>query len=274
MNLLFDNICREIPGTFEKGMQKFLLDNIQSMLPKQIAYKDLPNLAPPYQEMWFEWTMDDHALDINPYKVGAHVRAPKNTDQGWNYTFAIFWGTKKGVQVLPYIMEFSIPPDGRVERINYKYSVLHGAAALSAAADAEVDLVFGSYVGRIMFAIGLLHCKNIIEVEKGGKNPNVKNRRHRSKGTKHYVLNIVPARNIKRTEYEQSAKGNQQRLHFRRGHFKEYTTEKPLFGKYVGVFWWEAHAAGNAEIGEIKKDYRILPMQQGGQADLIPLHFK
>lgn len=75
MNLLFDNISREIPGTLDKGMQKFLLDNIQSALPKQIVYKDIPNLAPPYQEMWFKWTTDDHAFDTNPYKVGAHVRA-------------------------------------------------------------------------------------------------------------------------------------------------------------------------------------------------------
>jgi hypothetical protein len=51
-------------------------------------------------------------------------------------------------------------------------------------------------------------------------------------------------------------------MHFRRGHFKEYTSEKPLFGKYTGAFWWEAHVAGSADIGEVRKDYRILPMQQ------------
>jgi len=38
---------------------------------------------------------------------------------------------------------------------------------------------------------------------------------------------------------------------------KTYTTEKPLFGKYVGNVWCPPHARGNKKMGVIKKDYKI-----------------
>jgi len=47
------------------------------------------------------------------------------------------------------------------------------------------------------------------------------------------------------------------RVHLCRGHMKTYTTEKPLFGKYVGNVWCPPHARGNKKMGVIKKDYKI-----------------
>jgi hypothetical protein len=46
-------------------------------------------------------------------------------------------------------------------------------------------------------------------------------------------------------------------FHFCRSHFKTYTEEKPLFGKYVGDFWWDAHARGSIKKGLVTKDYKI-----------------
>lgn len=47
------------------------------------------------------------------------------------------------------------------------------------------------------------------------------------------------------------------KLHLCRGHFKVYTAEKPLFGKYVGVFWWQPQIRGSEDRGTIVKDYRL-----------------
>ena len=45
------------------------------------------------------------------------------------------------------------------------------------------------------------------------------------------------------------------RFHLCRGHFKRYTKENPLFGKYTGLYWWAPAARGNKSKGSIVKDY-------------------
>jgi len=47
------------------------------------------------------------------------------------------------------------------------------------------------------------------------------------------------------------------RIHLRRGHFKTYTSENPLFGRITGRFWWQAHVAGRNKSGVVLKDYKI-----------------
>jgi len=47
------------------------------------------------------------------------------------------------------------------------------------------------------------------------------------------------------------------RLHFCRGHFKQYDQTKPLFGKLSGLYWWEAHLRGKNRDGVILKDYEV-----------------
>lgn len=255
MKILSSGTDELLSGLMSDKIQKFLLDNIEK--PPKIVYKDVPNMAPPYEEMWFEWA-DNGTFS----RIGVHVHVTKqNIAEGWVYWLTVHVETKQGVGTLPYVMTFSIPPSGRAATLHYQYF----PAEAELASDKLLDMLipaFGTCAGMVIFAIGLLHCKNIVQIEKGGKNPNIKNRRHRSKSTKYYVLDVIPASHVKRTKYEHPAKGSPQRIHFRRGHFKEYTSEKPLFGKYTGAFWWEAHVAGSADIGEVKKDYRILPLLQ------------
>lgn len=255
MKILSSEKDEVLSGFMSDKIQKFMLDNIER--PPKIEYKDVPNMAPPYEEMWFEWA-DNGTVS----RIGVHVHVTKqNNTEGWKYWLTVHVETQQGVGTLPYMMTFSIPPSGRAISLHYQYFPVDHALATEKLLN-TLRPVFSASAGMVIFAIGLLHCKNIVQIEKGGKNPNIKNRRHRSKGTAYRILNVIPARNIKRTEYEQPANGSSQRIHFRRGHFKEYTAEKPLLGKYVGAFWWEAHVAGSADIGEVKKDYRILPMQQ------------
>lgn len=48
------------------------------------------------------------------------------------------------------------------------------------------------------------------------------------------------------------------RIHFCRGHFKNYTPEKPLLGKYTGLYWWEPHIRGKDTSGFVDKDYEVI----------------
>jgi hypothetical protein len=49
------------------------------------------------------------------------------------------------------------------------------------------------------------------------------------------------------------------RVHLCRGHVREYTAEKPLFGKLTGRYWIEPHVRGNRDRGITRKDYRLEP---------------
>ena len=43
-----------------------------------------------------------------------------------------------------------------------------------------------------------------------------------------------------------------------KGHFKEYTKERPLFGKIAGLFWWETHLAGARREIEAQPAHPVL----------------
>jgi len=47
------------------------------------------------------------------------------------------------------------------------------------------------------------------------------------------------------------------RLHFCRGHIKNFTEEKPLFGKVTGPVWWQPQIRGNKKRGAVLKDYQV-----------------
>lgn len=47
------------------------------------------------------------------------------------------------------------------------------------------------------------------------------------------------------------------RIHLMRGHFKTFTDEKPLFGKYTGRFWWQPAVRGQNKDGVVMKDYEV-----------------
>lgn len=45
-------------------------------------------------------------------------------------------------------------------------------------------------------------------------------------------------------------------LHLCRGHFKCYTKEKPLLGRFTGTYWWSPHVRGDKKYGEVHKTYK------------------
>jgi hypothetical protein len=47
------------------------------------------------------------------------------------------------------------------------------------------------------------------------------------------------------------------RVHLCKGHFKTYTKDNPLFGKYIGLYWWQPHVRGNIKKGVVVKDYKL-----------------
>ena len=58
--------------------------------------------------------------------------------------------------------------------------------------------------------------------------------------------------------------GEKLRGHIARGHWKNYTEDKPLFGKLVGTYWWESQFRGSKKKGVVIKDYELEPKKEGG----------
>ena len=116
------------------------------------------------------------------------------------------------------------------------------------------------FVQPVLHGLALLNCKNVVVVERGGPpSSSIKRNRHHTWLHRHFVLQVRPMKETTKIERDSQSDAANQELsyHFCRGHFKRYTTEKPLFGKYTGDFWWQQHARGSIKAGIVTKDYNV-----------------
>ena len=102
----------------------------------------------------------------------------------------------------------------------------------------------------------ILSCKNIRTVK---NHPDERIQKKRAKKGKpplvsYYTLQLGP---VSAKGEARGGGGWSNRVHFVRGHMREYTAAAPLFGKIVGRFWVAPHARGDKEKGMIVKDYEI-----------------
>lgn len=114
-------------------------------------------------------------------------------------------------------------------------------------------------------AISLMHCKNV-ELVRKPQNPKLAKayrRRHKEPLLTYHVLDIEPMKRVLRDEGDAEHSGLRHALHICRGHFKDYR-QRGLFGRHKGMFWFESHLRGSAEVGTAVKDYRV--RQAGGRS--------
>lgn len=94
-------------------------------------------------------------------------------------------------------------------------------------------------VGAIAALFALLNCRNVVSSRVV---PDAKLQRARQKAGKHPLYAYATLKMRSATSSNGSDKLRP--IHWVRGHFKEYTPERPLFGKISGLFWWEPHLVG------------------------------
>lgn len=114
------------------------------------------------------------------------------------------------------------------------------------------------------FALMLINCQNIKTIKNTPSQPFNKSRRKKGKTelfTYHTLKLILPGyRSHEPSDIDiKDLNKIDKRLHFCRGHFKTYTNERPLFGKYTGRFWWPSQIKGNKEKGLVLKNYSVEP---------------
>lgn len=114
-------------------------------------------------------------------------------------------------------------------------------------------------VSTAVAILNVLHCKN---VRLAPVEAPLRLNKKRIKGGKHpifeyHILTVdLNKGNSERSDSTGEAIGIMP-VHLCRGHFKEYSEDKPLFGKYAGRYWWQPYARGKAEQGIVTKDYQL-----------------
>jgi hypothetical protein len=90
----------------------------------------------------------------------------------------------------------------------------------------------------------LMHCTNI---SKEAIAPAKKQQKARQRTGKHPLYRY---HHLKLRPFGEKGDRNGQTraIHWVRGHFKEFTPERPLFGKVTGLFWWQPHLAGREKV--------------------------
>jgi hypothetical protein len=163
-------------------------------------------------------------------------------------------------------------------RVRELEALLLAAESESAAAREELDAAIDAYYAKasatlapyarsemlfpVLLAHSLMACKNVTKEEQ--EPPERLSRSHeRKKGralVRFWTLVIDPMGGGRSSGGERVSLGDgMTALHIVRGHFKTYTRERPLFGTYVGTYWWSPTARGKSENGVVVKDYAMSP---------------
>lgn len=262
----------------------FEITNVSDYMYKEnpqedwVIHKDIPNMSPPFRECWFEWTSPEYVNSENTIKKmnirirnGVYFKAmemPENMrdentkNAKWIINCACF--TLSGVRALFFgVTPIIVMPEGNPKAFMVGGKDICGAPKEFQGMSEEdnsqfvtVLKMFGIIVG---LAISFLHCKNVTTTEKTypPKLQKARQKRKKPQFLEYHMLEIHPMKKVLETEGNSRKTGIKQALHICRGHFKDYSIGKGLFGRYKGLYWWDDMVRGSKEVGEIKKTYEV-----------------
>lgn len=232
---------------------------IMSDRERSWSFKDFPNLAPPFERFWMEYRAPkDRAKDVLfAMAVVATEVADIDTDEQWRATRWVMnvrvFTANNGAAAGLLDAYWQVGYDGSlVAEQTYASAVYERNRAQSS----DIPTAF-HLVAPFALCLSLMHCKNVVME---GHDPPKLSRVLEKKGVKpavrYHTLAIEPMKQVLRHEGQSEATGLKKALHICRGHFKDYS-KHGLFGKYKGMYWWESHARGSADVGVVIKDYAV-----------------
>lgn len=236
-----------------------------------------PNAAPLFPDTWFEcqipggrlgWLFSAEAIKPMDREAFAYYAQVEDNDQmldmwyGAKWRYTITATESRGDMATPligvfrtYVFADGRPTDAFVSRLFVTPS--RNEKEREDATRWETERMQGLVIP--MLAIAFAHCKNVglEEVEPSPKLQKARQRRKKTPLIKYYTLTIDPMKRVLRTEGGSEEVGLKRALHICRGHFANYSEDKPLFGKLSGRFWIPAHVRGSKDAGIIQKDYKV-----------------
>lgn len=214
--------------------------------------------APPYHLLWLESIVQGPDRTMREAVSAISSRTPNG---GWTVDMAHFFGCEHNRRTIYGIVGASnaalddcgrlLPGDESwlVQRFNGKDDQL------------SLELIVNS-MKSVLYTFAMLNCRNVTLVDGGFTDDGMTNRQKREPGRGHVSYKVLKVNVGKDREYVlgrgTSGEAANLPLHTVRGHFKTYTPERPLLGRFTGTYWWPAHARGKIENGEIRKSYEVV----------------
>lgn len=240
---------------------------------------DFPNIAPPFQNFWIEYTLPktlnrNGNIEYNNLvgsRIGILFVAEKHDNSPyenhkWNMAAVCFVSKNKQI-VSPLTWMMGITADGQVVKTGGPEEIgfsVHVPPALFYNAEHVRQQGRGFLfmaLAPALLAISFMHCKNV-KLEEQALPRRKRKKRKTQPVDKYYTLEIEPMKKVLRSEGNSESTGIKHALHICRGHFKDFRNGAGLFGKYKGLYWWDSQVRGNKNHGTVSKNYNVGPPSQ------------
>lgn len=276
-----------------QNMVPLSIERINGKLP--VDSEHYPDFRLPFPSIWFEY--DPVGMDVRDPKTGIEYqrvgilarngedcRKSESTDVDISDTISMTLFAKIkhpliGSVIVGPVFSLAITVDAKsviqrtfwtnytIKRFYRTTEVAGGQRRVNGIHVVPMDWSIDDHMAKFtipaVMALQFMNCRNVIQDVK--EPPSTINERHRREHpplVTYRVLRISRKASPPHTGGAQvSGDHSQNRYHVCRGHFKRFTEDKPLLGRHVGTYWWESHARGNRERGEVIKDYEIGPSQ-------------
>ena len=198
-------------------------------------------------------------IDVKKVEKGDDFGIPLDDDVVWLMFMRCYYSRRSDMSISNEVgtMTITLDKDGFEMRSKY-FKATDSVISMGDEYVKNARYYSKVLIVPVLVAISLMHCKNIELVSK----PITRAMKRRVQRTGipmviEKVLVIEPFKRKVINEITGEHTGLTLALHICRGHFREYSKEKPLFGKYPGKYWIPQHARGNKESGEINKEYKV-----------------
>jgi hypothetical protein len=289
-----ERICHELPCSREVCKEYKVIDirtvaeQFYSSYNGIISLDIFETVMPPFNKCIFEFQggmrefeagFDDQssleiedmavAVEIHPVSNEDHIRLnalhPGN-DFVWLVSTRWFFtqATMPGVEIMRENVGFYLNREGRLLRAQ------SGALLTAEYTDCSQNIMtrlVGIFLCPVLFALTLMHCKNVnlatvttplpLSMKKSKRRKQIEERKKHPAFERHVVVIRNRKGQIVQRGLGRELAASHKRMHLVRGHFSTYSEAAPLFGRVVGRFWIPAHLSGLASEGVIDSDYRL-----------------
>lgn len=259
-----------IPVISADNVAKYLEETRQWTISS--AY-DLPNIAPPFQKMFIEFYHPSQ-IDVGWYIYAydrKHGDEPRllyeetEISKTARWVIQAYMFIEKCPFIPQFVVEIFVAGDGKLVEpdrgIPFEAKPTVGSVFTRRWTEKDAKLIesIAGFFVAALWTICFMNTKNVVheDVLPEPKLNKVHVKKYRRPMTVYRVLKISPMTNG-RGEDKGGEHGSPS-LHIRRGHFKHYGEDAPLFGRTVGTFWWQETSVGNQEHGEVQKSYSVSP---------------
>ena len=261
-------------------------EQFDDTLKKREGEKYEPYINTPFYITLYEWS-ESRKIKIIP---GEQIRAPKravlvvNYEGGMQASYSFYmaeidtsninqfsqFGITKNSWAVSLTSSVYLPEENRLRWTDWAgvdlYENFGDECVMACIRDAGRD------IGMTRLYTEILNCQNIITKEVTP--PEKLNRKRIRNGRlplySYKILEVVKGK--PKTKNAGSVPWDYKspetvRFHLCRGHFKTFTEERPLFGKYSGTFWWNPQSRGDRSKGVVEKEYKVTTAK-GAQGEI------